>query len=67
VCTALDEAHADVLAFVKGQPEAVLKDRCLYSKKGEQTVGGVLFHLIQHEIHHRAFINMKLTRLEQQV
>jgi uncharacterized damage-inducible protein DinB len=63
--TALDEAHAGAIAFVKGHPEAVLKERCLYGAKGEQTVGGVLFHLIEHEIHHRAFINNKLSRLEQ--
>jgi uncharacterized damage-inducible protein DinB len=61
--TALDEAHAAVIAFLKANPEAVLQERCLYSRKGEQTVGGVLFHLIGHEIHHRAFILFKLTRL----
>jgi uncharacterized damage-inducible protein DinB len=64
---ALDEAHAGAIAFVKGNPEGILKERCLYSRMGEQTVGGVLFHLIEHEIHHRAFINMKLDRLEQPV
>jgi uncharacterized damage-inducible protein DinB len=61
--TALDEAHAAVIAFVKGHPEDVLRQRCLYSRKGEQTVGGVLFHLIEHEIHHRAFIGHKLSKL----
>jgi uncharacterized damage-inducible protein DinB len=60
VRTALDEAHAAAIAFVKGQPEGMLKEKCLYSRQGEQTVGGVLFHLIEHEIHHRAFINHKL-------
>jgi uncharacterized damage-inducible protein DinB len=63
--TALDEAHADVIAFVKSQPAEVLKERCQYGRTGEQTVGGVLFHLIAHEIHHRAFIHHKLARLEQ--
>jgi uncharacterized damage-inducible protein DinB len=63
--TALDEAHADVIAFVKSQPTEVLRERCLYGRKGEQTVGGVLFHLIEHEFHHRAFITHKLGRLEQ--
>jgi uncharacterized damage-inducible protein DinB len=62
--TAFDEAHAAIIAFVKGQPENVLKERCLYSRTGEQTVGGVLFHLIEHEIHHRAFINNKLEKLQ---
>lgn len=63
--TALDEAHAAVIAFVKGQPETVLRERCLYGRKGEQTVGGVLFHLIEHEIHHRGFIAHKLAKLGQ--
>ncbi len=62
--TAFDEAHAAVLAFLKANPEAVLRERCLYSRQGEQTVGGVLFHLIEHEIHHRCFILHKLSKLE---
>jgi uncharacterized damage-inducible protein DinB len=60
---ALDESHAAVIAFLKANPESVLKERCLYSRKGEQTVGGVLFHLIEHEIHHRGFVRHKLTKL----
>jgi uncharacterized damage-inducible protein DinB len=64
VRTALDEAHAAAIAFVKGSPEAVLQERCLYGRQGDQTVGGVLFHLIAHEIHHRAFIQHKLAMLE---
>jgi uncharacterized damage-inducible protein DinB len=63
--TALDEAHAAVIAFLKSHPPEVLRERCLYSRQGPQTVGGVFFHLIEHEIHHRAFINHKLARLEQ--
>jgi uncharacterized damage-inducible protein DinB len=62
--TALDEAHAAVIAFLKANPEAVLRERCLYGRRGEQTVGGVLFHLIEHEIHHRAFVLNKLAKLE---
>ena len=62
--TALDEAHAAVIAFLKANPEAVLRERCQYSRRGEQTVGGVLFHLIEHEIHHRAFVLNKLAKLE---
>jgi uncharacterized damage-inducible protein DinB len=63
--TALDEAHAAVIAFVKAQPEAVLGEKCLYGRaKTEQTVGGVLFHLIEHEIGHRAFVLHKLAKLE---
>jgi uncharacterized damage-inducible protein DinB len=64
ITTALDEAHAAAIAFVKANPETVLKERCQYSRQGEQTVGGVLFHLIEHEIHHRAFIKHKLARLQ---
>jgi uncharacterized damage-inducible protein DinB len=63
VRTALDESHAAAIAFLKASPEGVLKEKCLYSRKGEQTVGGVFFHLIEHEIHHRAFITNKLRKL----
>lgn len=62
--TAFDEAHAATIAFLKSNPEAVLKERCHYSRQGEQTVGGVFFHLIEHEIHHRAFITHKLRVLQ---
>ena len=62
--TAFDEAHAATIAFLKSNPESVLKERCQYSRRGEQTVGGVLFHLIEHEIHHRAFITHKLRVLQ---
>jgi len=61
--TAFDEAHAEAIAFVKGNPEGVLRERCQYSRQGEQTVGGVFFHLIEHELHHRAFIHHKLEKL----
>ncbi len=62
--TALDEAHASSIAFLKSHPETVLQERCQYSRQGEQTVGGVFFHLIEHEIHHRAFITHKLAKLQ---
>jgi uncharacterized damage-inducible protein DinB len=61
---ALDEAHAGAIAFVKGNSEAVLGDPCPYDIPGEHTVGGILFHLIEHEIHHRGFILHKLRKLE---
>lgn len=64
VRNALDESHAAAIAFLKANPEAVLKEPCQYSRQGEQTVGGVFFHLIEHEIHHRAFITNKLAKLE---
>jgi len=63
IATALDEAHAGALAFLKANPEAVLKEKCQYGRQGEQTVGGVFFHLIEHEFHHRAFILHKLAKL----
>jgi uncharacterized damage-inducible protein DinB len=53
-----------VLAFLKDNPESVLQEKCLFSKHGEQTVGGVLFHIIEHEIHHRAFIRHKMAKLK---
>jgi len=61
---ALDEAHAAAIAFVKANAEAVLREPSKYGRYSEQTVGGVLFHLIEHEIHHRAFILHKLGVLE---
>jgi uncharacterized damage-inducible protein DinB len=65
VRTALDEAHAAAIAFLKANPEGVLKEPCRYGRQAkEQTVGGVFFHLIEHEIAHRAFVLHKLTRLE---
>jgi uncharacterized damage-inducible protein DinB len=63
VRTALDEAHAAAIAFLKSHSEDTLRDRCLYSRRGEQTVGGVFFHLIEHEIHHHAFVLHKLAKL----
>ena len=63
--TAFDEAHAAVFAFLKSNPESVLTEKCLYGRsKAEQTVGGVLFHLIEHEIHHRGFVLHKLRKLQ---
>jgi uncharacterized damage-inducible protein DinB len=64
ITTALDEAHAAAIAFLKAHPETVLRERCQYSRQGEQTVGGVFFHLIEHEMHHRAFVAHKLAKLE---
>jgi uncharacterized damage-inducible protein DinB len=61
--TALDEAHAAAIAFLKANPEAVLRERCQYGRAREQTVGGVFFHLIEHELHHRAFITHKLAKV----
>jgi uncharacterized damage-inducible protein DinB len=63
VLTDLDEARAATLAFVKSRPEGVLTEECQYGETGEQTVGGVLCHLIEQVIHHRAFVLFKLERL----
>ena len=64
---ALDEAQAATIAFLKGNPEAVLRERCQYGRvPREQTVGGVLFHMVEHEIHHRAFIRHKLSKVQKQ-
>lgn len=64
---AFDEAHAAVIAFLKANPESVLREPCLYGRsKTNQTVGGVLFHLVEHEIHHRAFVRYKLAMLREQ-
>ena len=41
ITLALDEAHAAALAFLQAHPEAVLKEKCQYSRKGEQTVGAL--------------------------
>ena len=62
---AFDEAHAAVIAFLKSNSESLLKEPCLYGRKAlQQTVGGVLFHLVEHEIHHRCFVLHKLGKLE---
>ncbi|MCS6850292.1 MAG: DinB family protein [Gemmataceae bacterium] len=64
--TALDEAHAAVIAFLKRHPDAVLREHCQYAGLTHETVGGVLFHLIEHEFHHRAFVAHKLRVLTRQ-
>jgi uncharacterized damage-inducible protein DinB len=65
VRTAFDEAHAAAIAFLKGSAEALLTEPCKYGRDTRQeTVGGVFFHLIEHEIHHRAFVLFKLRALQ---
>jgi uncharacterized damage-inducible protein DinB len=61
---AFDEGHAEAIAFLKAHPEAVLTEPCKYGRDARpETVGGVYFHLIEHEIHHRAFVLFKLRAL----
>jgi uncharacterized damage-inducible protein DinB len=62
---ALDEAHAEAIAFLKANPESVLAEKCVYGRGlSEQTVGGIYFHLVEHEIGHRAFVLHKLGKLQ---
>lgn len=61
---ALDEAHAETIAFLKANPESVLAEKCAFGKdKAEQTVGGLYFHIVEHEIGHRTFVLHKLKKL----
>jgi uncharacterized damage-inducible protein DinB len=65
VRTALDEAHAEAIAFLKANPESVLAEKCVFGKNHvEQTVGGLYFHIIEHEIGHRTFVLHKLKKLK---
>jgi uncharacterized damage-inducible protein DinB len=65
VKTALDEAHAAAIAFLKGNPESVLLEPCRYGRNADhESVGGIFFHLIEHEIGHRAFVRFKLRALQ---
>jgi uncharacterized damage-inducible protein DinB len=64
VRTAFDEAHAEAIAFLKSHPESVLAEPCKYGRDARpETVGGIFFHLVEHEIHHRAFVMFKLRKL----
>ncbi len=65
VRVAFDEAHAEAIAFLKAHPESVLAEPCKYGYDARpETVGGVYFHLVEHEIHHRAFVLYKLRVLK---
>ena len=62
--TAFDEAHAEAIAFLKAHPESVLTEACRYGRDARpETVGGIYFHLVEHEIGHRAMVRFKLRRL----
>ena len=62
---AFDEAHAEAIAFLKANSESVLTEPCKYGRDARpETVGGVYFHLIEHEIGHRAIVRFKLRRLQ---
>ncbi len=61
---ALDEAHAQTIAFLKANPESVLSENCVFGRNlSEQTVGGIYYHIIEHEIGHRTFTLHKLAKL----
>lgn len=66
VRTALDEVHAEAIAFLKSNPESVLSEKCVFGVKNltEQTVGGLYFHIVEHEIGHRMFVLHKLGKLQ---
>jgi uncharacterized damage-inducible protein DinB len=65
VKTALDEAHAAAIAFLKGNPESVLTESCRYGRNAtNETVGGLFFHIVRHETGHRAFARFKLRQLQ---
>lgn len=61
---ALDEAHAGAIAFLKANPAVVLTEPCRYGARAGETVGGLFFRLVEHEVHHRAFLLHKLARLD---
>jgi uncharacterized damage-inducible protein DinB len=62
--TAFDEAHAEAIAFLKSNPESVLAEPCVYGRDANaQSVGGVFFHLVEHEIGHRAMVRFKIRLL----
>ena len=64
-CTVFDEAHAEAIAFLKSNPESVLAEPCVYGRDANaQSVGGVFFHLVEHEIGHRAVVRFKLRQLQ---
>jgi uncharacterized damage-inducible protein DinB len=66
VRTALDEAHAETIAFLKANPESVLAEKCVFGRNlVEDTVGGLYFHIVEHEIGHRTFVMHKLAKLRQ--
>jgi len=63
--TALDEAMTATIALLKENPETVLMEKCVFGKAlTEQTVGGIIYHMIEHEIAHRAFVYHKLAKVE---
>ena len=62
--TAFDEAHAEAIAFLKSNPDSVLTEPCVYGRDASaESVGGVFFHLVEHEIGHRAVVRLKLRLL----
>ena len=64
--TALDEAHAAAIAFLKANPESVLAEPCRYGREAaDETVGGLFFHIVRHEIGHRAFVRFKLRTIQE--
>jgi uncharacterized damage-inducible protein DinB len=62
--SAFEKAHADSVSFLKSNPDSVLAEPCVYGRDAKpQSVGGVFFHLVEHEIGHRAVVRFKLRQL----
>ncbi len=62
--SAFERAHADTVAFLKSNSDSVLAEPCVYGRDVKsQSVGGVFFHLVEHEIGHRAVVRFKLRQL----
>lgn len=55
----LEEVHQRTLAYLNGKTEADL-DRVIDLSWGTITVGGVVWHVLEHEIHHRGEIYLML-------
>lgn len=61
---ALDEAHAAAIAFLKANPESVLAEACVWGRDSKpETVGGLYWHIVEHELAHRGFLRHKLDRI----
>lgn len=62
--TAFERANAETVAFLKSNPDSVLAEPCVFGRGvTDQSVGGVFFHLVEHEIAHRAVVRFKLRQL----
>ncbi len=56
----LDQAHRRTLALLDRLDEHNLADSCQSSRGETFTVGWVIWHVLEHEIHHRGELSMAL-------